>query len=125
MNEIHDRNDDMRFDRLVDGEMSAEEYRSTLAGLDDEPGEWRRCAMAFLEAQALKQDLGDLRESAVCTHTQQAAPAKASLPKASLTFAKYWPMLLAMAASFLVAFGLGYAWRAPWSAAGQQPEFIV
>ena len=50
--------DDIRFDRLVDGELSAEEYRTLLAALDDEPGGWRRCALAFLEAQSLGRELG-------------------------------------------------------------------
>ena len=46
--------DDSRFDRLVDGELSEEERRELLAGLDAEPGGWRRCALAFLESQCWK-----------------------------------------------------------------------
>ena len=53
--------DDFRFDRLVDGELSEEDRRELLAGLDDEVGGWRRCALAFLEAQCWKQSLGELR----------------------------------------------------------------
>ncbi len=33
-------NDDLRFDRLVDGELSDSERRELLALLDDEPGEY-------------------------------------------------------------------------------------
>lgn len=54
---------DARFDRLVDGELSADEYQALLAALDDEPGGWRRCAFAFLEAQALAGELGQIRRS--------------------------------------------------------------
>ena len=49
--------DDPRFDRLVDGELSEPERRELLAGLDSEPGGWRRCALAFLESQCWKQSL--------------------------------------------------------------------
>ncbi len=50
-------NDDPRFDRLVDGELNQDERRSLLNGLDHEPGGWRRCALAFLEAQCWQESL--------------------------------------------------------------------
>ena len=37
--------DEARFDRLVDGEISAADYKALLASLDDEPGGWRRLAL--------------------------------------------------------------------------------
>ena len=43
--------DDILFDRLVDGELSSTERRQLIASLDDRPGGWRRCALAFVEAQ--------------------------------------------------------------------------
>jgi hypothetical protein len=94
---------DPRFDRLVDGELSALEYRSLLASLDDEPGGWRRCALAFLEAQALECELGALRRAAdSCTGlaAHRAIPAGHFLSGSQLTF-------LAVAASFVIAFSLG------------------
>ena len=129
MNELHPSDtmafdDDARFDRLVDGEASPEEYRTILAGLDDEPGGWRRCAMAFLEAQALACELGDLREEAVFAASQQTA-AKPGVASESGAATNYWPLALAMAASFLAAFGLGYAWRSAGQGNQQQPELIV
>src|SRR5688572_21196483 len=56
-------NDDRRMGRLVDGELSPEEYRALVASFDDEPGAWRRCALAFLEAQALGFDLSHIRRT--------------------------------------------------------------
>ncbi len=50
--------DEFRFDMLVDDELGEAERRELLAGLDDEPGGWRRCALAFLEAQSWKKELG-------------------------------------------------------------------
>jgi len=49
---------DARLDRLVDGEVSAEEYREILAALERHPDQWRRCAHAFLQAQAWQRDFG-------------------------------------------------------------------
>jgi hypothetical protein len=53
--------DDVKLDRLVDGELSADEYRALVASLDEEPGGWRRCALAFLEAQALAGEISGVR----------------------------------------------------------------
>ncbi|SIO01694.1 hypothetical protein SAMN05444166_2052 [Singulisphaera sp. GP187] len=44
--------DDRWIDRLVDGELEESERQRLLARLENEPGGWRRCALAFLEAQA-------------------------------------------------------------------------
>jgi hypothetical protein len=69
-----------QLDRLVDGELSPAEYRSLLASLDDQPDGWRRCALAFLEAQALGQDLSAQRSAAGATP----APAPSAAPVAQL-----------------------------------------
>jgi hypothetical protein len=54
------QNLETQFDRLVDGELSPTEYREMLSQLDDQPDGWRRCALAFLEAQALGRELPSL-----------------------------------------------------------------
>lgn len=56
---------DTQLDRLVDGELSPAEYRNLLTALDDQPEGWRRCALAFLEAQALGRDLSAVRQPAL------------------------------------------------------------
>ena len=48
-------NDDILFDRLVDGELPSAERSALLSSLDAQPDGWRRCALAFLEAQAWRQ----------------------------------------------------------------------
>jgi hypothetical protein len=68
-----DQSLEAQFDRLVDGELSQAEYRSLLASLDDQPDGWRRCALAFLEAQALGRDLSAVRQAALTTDTAAAA----------------------------------------------------
>jgi len=103
--------EDARFDRLVDGELSADEYKSLVAGLDDEPGGWRRCALAFLEAQALGGELVAIRHSGQMAE-QPTAPVMLA-PRMGVDPAR-WKLLLAMSASFLVAFILGVTLPALW-----------
>jgi hypothetical protein len=92
---------DRGIERLVDGELTPSEFRAVVAALDDEPGGWRRCGLAFLEAQALRRELADV--AAAVEPSQQhrcPRPAKAR---------EQLPTLLAAAASCLIAFGLGIA----------------
>src|SRR5205823_4263901 len=44
--------DEHLFDLLADGELTDESRRELLGRLDRESDGWRRCALAFLEAQA-------------------------------------------------------------------------
>jgi hypothetical protein len=100
-------NDDILFDRLVDGEISGDDRRRLLSSLDDRPGGWRRCALAFLEAQSWRADLPKIAaEDAVI-------PLK---PASRMPFEdrRIWRRAvrpLAMAAGLFLAFGLGLAWR--------------
>ena len=62
MNERDDfLNLDRQIDRLVDGELSGDEYREVLMLVDEEEDGWRRCATAFLEAQAFGQEFQSVR----------------------------------------------------------------
>jgi anti-sigma factor RsiW len=67
-------NDDARFDRLVDGELSETERGELLARLDDEPNGWRRCALAFLEAQCWKESFRGLEIEAAKQTQNAGAP---------------------------------------------------
>lgn len=100
--------DDRRFDLLVDGELPERERRNLLSTLDDLPGGWRRCALAFLEAQSWKDELGGIRQETVAP--SQAAPAR----RRSGFPGQRWTTLLAAAASFLVALGLGLMFDRVW-----------
>lgn len=119
--------DDMRFDRLVDGELSDAERRRVLAALDDEPGGWRRCAMAFLEAQAWRQGMLVIHQRGATADAWHGAvesqplmstkhtPHPDSLDNGRDGAASARPgvlgLVLAMAGCFLVAFVLGSEFR--------------
>ena len=114
--------DDTRFDRLVDDELSEEERRELLGRLDDEPSGWRRCALAFLEAQCWRQALGEtpsLRDSlgAALQSTGKNADETPAIPIETPRRAVWLgrvKMLSAMAASFLVAMWLGTMAHRAW-----------
>ena len=95
-----------QIERLVDGELSPEEYRALLTALDEEPTEWRHCALAFLESQALGQELPQLRRSIDIARPDNVAGK--SVTRADVKW-DHVRMLLAVAASFVVALGLGLA----------------
>src|SRR5437870_4163091 len=95
-----------QIERLVDGELSSEEYCGLLATLEEQPGGWRRCALAFLEAQALALELGQVRRS--LDGRGHVAVAGDIAPRANTAWDQ-GRMLLAVAASFVVALVLGLA----------------
>jgi len=98
MNTISPNNDDRRFDRLVDNELSEAQRRELLTGLDDEPGGWRRCALAFLEAQCWNAAFRSVaKESALPAPAAQPASRRRSVWLGRAETA------LAMAASFAAA----------------------
>lgn len=102
--------DSILFDRLVDGELSMAERHKLLQSLDQRPEGWRRCALAFLEAQSWRGELGQLLRDA--SHTPAQATnlvVRETRNRKPLHSAAAW---LAVAASVLVAFGLGTMQRA-------------
>ena len=118
-------------DLLVDGELDDPRRKQLLLTLDQKPEGWRSCALAFLEAQSWQ---GSLR--AVMTE-RPAEPAAISEEPATVELAasadaqRPWmakPLgLLAMAASMLVAFGLGIVLNrsyAPDANQGQPTTFV-
>jgi len=98
MSNISHLEHDSRFDRLVDGELDDEEYRELLATLDDRPEGWRRCALAFLEAQNWGNEFKGVLKETDPPKTLAHVPSRA---------ANKLGTLLAMAACFLVALFLG------------------
>jgi hypothetical protein len=102
--------DSETLDRLVDGELSPAEYRRVLQALEQQPGAWRKCAEAFLQAQAWQLDMQEVRAAAEVKPV--VSPKTEVPPRASLT-GEWLRMLLVAAASFLLAFfGARSYWQA-------------
>lgn len=100
-----EQNRQQQLDRLVDGELSADERRTLLESLDATPGAWRECAVAFLEAQALRSQFGAI-DAEVASPPADSANGQAATPRqreVSSPPAFWW----AVAASALIAFGAG------------------
>jgi ferric-dicitrate binding protein FerR (iron transport regulator) len=95
--------DDAALDRLVDGSLPEAERRELLLQLESDPDGWRRCALAFLEAQTWREALMPLA-------------AVASTPRVAATTAMPRPapshrrliQTIAAAACLAIAFGLGW-----------------
>jgi hypothetical protein len=107
MHDELEQDDALEFDRLVDGELSADERRRLLSSLDDRPGGWRQCALAFLEAQSWREDLRQVvREGEVAA---SGAPVRTKPSDSSRSGSRI--TALAIAAGVLVACTIGFVFR--------------
>ncbi len=111
LDEFH-RDEQRVLDRLVDGELGQKERRELLAALDDEPGAWRRCALAFLEAQTWRWQLSQLAGEPIVAQASKDPVALGTSPGTGRT-TSFWGNWLAIAAGLIVAFGLGMRFQAP------------
>src|SRR5947207_7577988 len=106
MNENKPLNEDVLLDRLVDGELAGSERSQLLESFDKRPEGWRRCALAFLEAQSWREEMGQVARGLASETNEPKSPAFPIAPSRNLSFCVVatW---LAMAASLVLAFGLG------------------
>lgn len=101
--------DEQQIDLLVDNELSRENQRELFDRLEEVPGGWRRCALAFLEARAWKSDLSGAANPKSDT-TNHAPTASADLEltqnanKSNMNY-RWWTL----AAMALLSFTLGIA----------------
>ena len=95
-------------DRMIDGEMSPEQLRTCIQRLDSTPDGWRRCALAFLEAQSWGEAFRNLdqsprdRDLALAAFTEPPPVSRARVVRRG-------PARTALAAGIaLIAFSLGW-----------------
>jgi hypothetical protein len=100
-----------KLDRLADGELSRQEYAALLSSLDHEDEGWKKCALTFLEGQALRTDFRKLIDEP--TPPSQSAPAMPASSTTKLIPGWYWIQSLAVAACLGLAFWLGRGSVAP------------
>ena len=73
--------DDPRFDLLVDDELSEADRRELLSGLDETPGGWRACALAFLQAQSWKKEFAAIVREPAKPETDKHKPVEKGSPE--------------------------------------------
>lgn len=96
-----------QMDRLVDGELSSAERRDVLVALEQDVNGWRRLALAFLESQALREELQSRRQP-VGAMVNRRRLVHSELPDPTRTSKRRrWPAKLAMSLCAIVMFGLG------------------
>ncbi len=104
-----------QLDRLVDDELSSGDRRAVLLALDRESDGWRKLAIAFLEARAMRQSFSHNSEAAIsATRSLPQAPRTAIArgnPPAAQTVSSnrpaHWRSWGSLALCSLLMFGLG------------------
>jgi hypothetical protein len=129
--------DERLLDLLVDGELDDARRRKLLLTFEEKPSGWRRCALAFLEAQSWGSSFKSLlqeRPAAANTSVEQpvlamAAADKANAEQQATSAKRFWqtnPLSgLAMAASMLVAFALGLALHSAYAPSDESPRGLL
>jgi hypothetical protein len=110
--------DNLVFDRLADGELSLAERQELLSSLDamssieGRADGWRRCALALLEAQVWRSEFKSfVTQEAPTTniHAKVLENGRMATPRGP----RWLESSLALAASALVAFGIGWSINSP------------
>ncbi len=115
---MNPRVSDEMIDQLVCGSLRGGEYRKAILALEAQPERWRDCALAFLQEQAITQELKQLAatdvnweidsksNSVTVVGTDLVTTTKPSLQNSSL---RAWVFRLSsLAALLMVSFGVGW-----------------
>jgi hypothetical protein len=97
--------DRLLLDRLVDGELEEVDRRDLLQRLEAEPDGWRRCALAFLEAQSWREALAPLVAAA------GAGPAATNRNRSRRRFREPVARWAGLAAALALTYVLGRSYR--------------
>jgi hypothetical protein len=116
--------DDAILDRLVDGDLPEGDRRSLLVALDASADGWKRCALAFLEAQAWRQAMSTAPALAAAAAGRGRLTADAA---AQLGERRPLRARLMLAAVIALVFGIGAVVGMSWNpapGAGAGKEFV-
>lgn len=109
-------NDEL-LDQLVCGTLRGPEYRKAILALESQPDRWRDCALAFLQEQAIAQELTQLANSNVnwdrAGQTSQGGTTVASFPRSASSERSSQQLtwiykLSSLAAMLLISFSIGW-----------------
>lgn len=99
--------DERLLDRLVDGTLDLPSQRDLLTRLDQIPDGWRRCGLAFLEAQAWHSEFLQLRSESDHLVRGAVPHERPEIAKRPSPDARAIARLVGVALALSVAFGLG------------------
>jgi hypothetical protein len=102
-------------DRLVESELSQPQRRALIVRIENEPGGWRRCGLAFLEAQSWRKSF----RSFFGTATAGSAPSGVEIQPAGTQRPRRVHRLSAVVAAIVVSFVVGMGVGQRWTADGQ------
>jgi hypothetical protein len=105
--------DDALIDRIVDGEMTAEEFRAAVLRIESDPDGWKRCALAFVEARVWSDSMRALGQ------TQKNDPMGLALPRSGPAAKRAGNRWLRAAAAAVVT---GVSFVAGWLTHGTRVE---
>jgi hypothetical protein len=100
-------------DRIVGGELTPAELRDAVNGLDCQPDAWKRCALAFLEAQCWRESLqaiGQPTRLPVDSRTSSISLATASSTRRPASWLRAATLAASVAASFVLGW-VAQTWR--------------
>lgn len=108
-------------DRLVCGELRGDAYRQALLALEANPAKWRDCALAFLQEQAIEQEMKHLASSNIDWQSPQSGAIRGSKPVALASSSpdrssallrnnrvRLAARLASLAALIVLSFGMGW-----------------
>ncbi len=99
--------DDDFIDLIVDGLLTPTELRAAIDRLDSEPDGWKRCTLAFLEAQCWRESFRALEEPPrirIAAETSAAQPATAQIRRRS----PGWRRVAVAAGIAAISFAMGW-----------------
>ena len=105
----------LEIDRMVDGELDRDEQRGLLVRCEERNG-WRELALAYVQAQALRDDLKTYVEDAAQKPASTSQPQNESVPWSP------WALAAAIMLSLGMGYGLGTWWQGE---AGVAPAPLV
>jgi hypothetical protein len=126
--------DEQVLDELVSGTLSPEAYRNVLQALERQPERWRDCALAFLQEQALAQELRALARDDIdwglpaettdevhppAIPTNDRLPRPSLLASAASASTRGVAKFMSLAALLLISFSIG------WFGAGLGGDAVV
>src|SRR5262249_11942675 len=97
-------------DRIVDGGLTPAQLRDALDRLGREPDGWKRCALAFLEAQCWSESFRSMADACPVAVTG-VAPAARPAPSASSRSGATWRRIAMAAGIAAISFVLGWEIR--------------